>query len=61
MATAAKDKAAEVKDAAADKAHELKEKAVEAKVKELTDAAKVEKKDDGVDPAILKNLALIGQ
>ena len=40
---------------------DLRQKAVEAKVKELTDAAKVEKKDDGVDPAILKNLALIGQ
>jgi len=40
---------------------DLRQKAVEAKVKELTDAAKVEKKDEGIDPAILKNLALIGQ
>ena len=40
---------------------DLRQKSVEAKVKELTDAAKVEKKDDGVDPAILKNLVLIGQ
>lgn len=41
-------------------AGDLRQAAVEAKVKELTDAAKVEKKADGIDPAILKNTALIG-
>ncbi len=38
---------------------ELQGSAVEAKVTELTGAAKVEKKVDGIDPAILKNVALI--
>lgn len=38
---------------------DLRQQAVEAKVKELTDAAKVEKRVDGIDPAILKNAALI--
>lgn len=38
---------------------ELRQKAVEAKVKELTDAAKVEKKTEGIDPAVLKDAALI--
>jgi peptidyl-prolyl cis-trans isomerase C len=50
-----------LEDVKAELEGDLRQKAVEAKVKELTDAAKVEKKDDGVDPAILKNLALIGQ
>jgi peptidyl-prolyl cis-trans isomerase C len=40
---------------------DLRQKAVEAKVKELTDAAKVEKQDEGIDPAILKNAALLGE
>ena len=38
---------------------DLRQHAVEAKVKELTDAAKVEKMADGLDPAILKDTALI--
>lgn len=50
-----------LEDVKAELEGDLRQKSVEAKVKELTDAAKVEKKDDGVDPAILKNLALIGQ
>ena len=50
-----------LEDVKAELEGDLRQKAVEAKVKELTDAAKVEKKDEGVDPAILKNLALIGQ
>jgi peptidyl-prolyl cis-trans isomerase C len=41
-------------------AGDLRQAAVEAKVKELTDAAKIEKKADGIDPAILKDTALIG-
>lgn len=57
----------EVRTAAAPKFEDVKEeltgdlrqKAVEAKVKELTDAAKVEKKVEGIDPAILKNVILI--
>ena len=57
----------EVRTAAAPKFEDVKEelsgdlrqKAVEAKVKELTDAAKVEKKADGIDPTILKNVILI--
>ncbi len=43
----------------ADLAGELQQKAVEAKVTELTEAAKIEKMVDGLDPAILKNTALI--
>ena len=38
---------------------DLRQQAVETKVKEMTDAAKVEKMVDGIDPAILKNAALI--
>ena len=38
---------------------DLRQQAVEAKVKELTDAAKVEKKVEGIDPAILKNIDMI--
>ena len=40
---------------------DLRQAAVEAKVKELTDTAKIEKKGDGIDPAILKNVSLIGK
>ena len=40
-------------------ASELQGSAVEARVKELTDAAKVEKRVEGIDPAILKNAELI--
>lgn len=40
-------------------AGDLRQKAVEARVTELTEAAKVEKKADGIDPALLKNSALI--
>lgn len=57
----------EVRNAAAPKiedvrdelAGEIQGKAVEAKVTELTVAAKIEKMADGIDPAILKNSALI--
>ena len=54
--TAAKKTIADVHD---ELAGELQGNAVEAKVKELTDAAKVEKMTDGIDPAILKNAGLI--
>ena len=54
--TAAAPKLEDVKDALTG---DIRQKAVEAKVKELTDAAKVEKTVDGIDPAILKNTALI--
>lgn len=40
---------------------DLRQAAVEAKLKELTDAAKIEQKGDGIDPAILKNVSLIGK
>lgn len=40
---------------------DLRQKAVEDKVKELTDAAKVERKVDGIDPAILKKTELVDQ
>ncbi|MCC0063395.1 MAG: peptidylprolyl isomerase [Defluviimonas sp.] len=40
-------------------AGDLRQKAVEEKVKELTDGASVEKSVDGIDPAILKNADLI--
>lgn len=56
--TAAAPKLEDVKD---ELAGDLRQKAVEAKVKELTDAAKIERKADGIDPAVLKNLALIGK
>ena len=42
-------------------AQDLEQKAIEAKVEELTKAAKVEKPGEGIDPAILKNTALIDQ
>ena len=54
--TAAAPKLEDVKDALTG---DIRQKAVEAKVKALTDAAKVEKTVDGIDPAILKNTALI--
>lgn len=40
-------------------AAEIETAAVEAKIKELTDAAKIEKPGEGIDPAVLKNSALI--
>ncbi len=57
----------EVRDAAAPKiedvrdelAGELQGNAVEAKVTELTESAKIEKMVEGIDPAILKNADLI--
>lgn len=48
-----------IEDVRAELEGELQGSAVEAKVTELTGAAKVEKKVDGVDPAILKNVTLI--
>lgn len=48
-----------IEDVRAELEGELQGKAVEAKVTELTAAAKVEKKAAGIDPAILKNVALI--
>ncbi|QLQ20498.1 MAG: peptidylprolyl isomerase [Exiguobacterium profundum] len=42
-------------------AQDLEQKAIEAKVEELTKAAKIEKPGEGIDPAILKNTALIDQ
>ena len=44
-----------------DLAGDLQQKAVEDKVKALTDGAKIEKTADGIDPTILKNTALIDQ
>lgn len=40
-------------------AGELQQKAVEAKVTELTEAAKIERKTDGVDPAVLKDETIL--
>lgn len=40
-------------------AGELQQKAVEAKVTELTEAAKIERKTDGIDPAILKDATIL--
>ncbi len=51
--------APKLEDVKEELAGELRQRAVEAKVKELTDAAKVEKKTEGIDPAVLKNSALI--
>ncbi|KAB2885993.1 MAG: peptidylprolyl isomerase [Albidovulum sp.] len=48
-----------IEDVRAELEGELQGRAVEAKVTELTDAAKVEKTVDGIDPAILKNVDLI--
>ncbi|WP_347311778.1 peptidylprolyl isomerase [Defluviimonas sp. SAOS-178_SWC] len=51
--------APKIEDVRDELAGELQGDAVEAKVTELTDAAKVEKMVDGIDPAILKNSSLI--
>ncbi len=48
-----------IEDVRAELEGELQGHAVEATVTELTSAAKVEKKVEGIDPAILKNIALI--
>ena len=40
-------------------ASEIEQKAIEDHIKSLTEAAKVEKPGEGIDPAILKNTALI--
>lgn len=40
-------------------AGELQQQAVEAKVTELTEAAKIERKTDGIDPAILKDATIL--
>lgn len=48
-------------DVKSDLAGELQQKAVEAKVTEAVAAATVEKKTEGIDPAILKNSALIDE
>ncbi len=48
-----------IEDVRAELEGDLQGRAVEAKVTELTGAAKVEKKVEGIDPAILKNVALI--
>ncbi len=42
-------------------AQDLEQKAIETKVEELTNAAKIEKPGEGLDPAVLKNTALIDQ
>lgn len=48
-----------IEDVRAELEGELQGRAVEAKLAELTAAAKIEKSVDGIDPAILKNVALI--
>lgn len=48
-----------IEDVRDDLASELQGSAVEEKVKALTEAAKVEKTVEGIDPAILKNSALL--
>lgn len=48
-----------IEDVRAELEGELQGRAVEAKVTELTAAAKIEKTVDGIDPAILKNVTLI--
>lgn len=42
-------------------AGDLRQQAVETKVKELTDAAKVENKAEGIDPAVLKTVTIDGK
>lgn len=42
-------------DAKAEISGDLRQKAVEARVKEITEAAKVEKMTDGIDPAVIKS------
>ena len=51
--------APKIEDVRDELAGELQGKAVEAKVTELTEAAKIEKMAEGIDPAILKNSTLI--
>lgn len=51
--------APKIEDVREDLASELQGNAVEAKVTELTGAAKIEKMADGIDPAVLKNSDLI--
>lgn len=51
--------APKIEDVREDLAGELQGNAVEAKVTELTGAAKIEKMADGIDPAVLKNSDLI--
>lgn len=46
----------EVKD---DLSKSIEEAAVTAKIKELTDAAKIERTDTGIDPSVLQNAALL--
>ncbi len=48
---------ADVKD---ELAKQIQQEAVGAKIKELTDAAKIERTDTGIDPAVLKNETLLG-
>lgn len=48
-----------IEDVRAELEGELQGRAVEARVTELIGAAKVEKTVDGIDPAVLKNVALI--
>lgn len=42
-------------------AGDLRQKAVEAEIKSIEDASKIERKIDGIDPTVLKNTALIGK
>lgn len=51
--------APKIEDVRDELAAELQGQAVEARVKELTDAATVEKSADGIDPAILKQTELL--
>ena len=41
-------------------AGDLRQKAVEARVKEITETAKVEKMIDGIDPAVIKSETILG-
>jgi peptidyl-prolyl cis-trans isomerase C len=47
-----------IEEAHDDLSGDLRQKAVEARVKEATDAAKIEKKTDAIDPAIIKSETL---
>lgn len=46
-------------DAKAEISGDLRQKAVEARVKEITDAAKVEQMTDGIDPALIKSETIL--
>jgi peptidyl-prolyl cis-trans isomerase C len=48
-----------LEDAKAEITGDLRQKAVEARVKEITDGAKVEKKTDGIDPALIKSETIL--